>query len=204
MSHDARGVPLSCGNRRALELYETALAQFQSYVGDPDRHHRRGARRGAGLRPRPRVPRHVLMTFTERRFAEQARDSVATAEALASRANDRERGLAVAARRLVDGDWDGACAAFDRVLVDHPRDAFAVQAAHLMDFFRGDALNLRNRIARVLPHWSPSVPGYSLPARHARLRPRGVQPVRRGGGDGAPRARARAEGRLGRARRRRT
>ncbi len=30
-----------------------------------------------------------------------------------------------------------------------------------MDFFRGDSLNLRNRISRVLPHWSPSVPGYS-------------------------------------------
>ena len=30
-----------------------------------------------------------------------------------------------------------------------------------MDFFRGDALNLRNRIARVLGHWDGSVPGYS-------------------------------------------
>ena len=30
-----------------------------------------------------------------------------------------------------------------------------------MDFFRGDALNLRNRISRVLPHWDASVPGYS-------------------------------------------
>jgi tetratricopeptide (TPR) repeat protein len=30
-----------------------------------------------------------------------------------------------------------------------------------MDFFRGDSLNLRNRISRVLPHWSPAVPGYS-------------------------------------------
>ena len=47
------------------------------------------------------------------------------------------------------------------MLVDYPRDAFAIQSAHLMDFFRGDALNLRNRVSRVLPHWSPSVPGYS-------------------------------------------
>src|SRR5690606_16939333 len=58
-------------------------------------------------------------------------------------------------------DWGGACAAFDRVLVDHPRDAFALQTAHLFDFYRGDALNLRNRVSRVLPHWTPSVPGYS-------------------------------------------
>jgi tetratricopeptide (TPR) repeat protein len=103
----------------------------------------------------------ILMTFTERRFAEQARASVASAEALLPRANAREQGLVAAARRLVDGDWGAACRDLDRVLVDYPRDAFAIQSAHLMDFFRGDALNLRNRISRVLPHWSPSVPGYS-------------------------------------------
>jgi hypothetical protein len=57
----------------------------------------------------------------ERRFAEQARISVASAEALLPRANAREQALVGAVRRLVDGDWDGACAALDRVLVDHPR-----------------------------------------------------------------------------------
>jgi hypothetical protein len=30
-----------------------------------------------------------------------------------------------------------------------------------MDFYRGDALNLRNRVSLVLPHWDASVPGYS-------------------------------------------
>jgi tetratricopeptide (TPR) repeat protein len=144
-----------------VELYEKALVQYQSYVGDPV------ATIEAALRHAPDfVLGHAfrataLMTLSERRFAEQARVSVASAEALLPQANPRERGLVTAARRLVDGDWDGACAALDRVLVDHPRDAFAVQSAHLMDFFRGDALNLRNRVSRVLPHWSPSVPGYS-------------------------------------------
>ena len=47
------------------------------------------------------------------------------------------------------------------MLVDHPRDMLALQTGHLLDFYRGDALNLRNRIVRVLPHWSPGVPGYS-------------------------------------------
>ncbi|MET0852193.1 MAG: tetratricopeptide repeat protein [Candidatus Rokuibacteriota bacterium] len=162
MPTDARGVPVSTGDAATLDRYETALRQFQSYVGDPI------ATLDEALAHAPDfVLGHVvrstcLLTMTERRFAEQARDGVAAAEALASRASERERGLTVAVRRLLDGDWDGACAAFDRVLVEHPRDAFAVQAAHLMDFFRGDALNLRNRVARVLPHWSPSVPGYSF------------------------------------------
>ena len=66
-----------------------------------------------------------------------------------------------AARVLVDGDWTGACKAFDRVLVEYPRDVLALQTAHLFDFYRGDSLNLRNRIARVLPAWNRNVPGYS-------------------------------------------
>jgi tetratricopeptide (TPR) repeat protein len=161
MSDDPRGVPVSCANAKALALYETALGQYQSYVGDPI------ATVDGALAEAPDFAlghlfrATVLMTFTEQQYAAQAGGSVEAAERHLTSANDRERGLAQAARRLVDGDWHGACAAFDRVLVDHPRDVFAAQSAHVMDFFRGDALNLRNRISRILPAWSPSVPGYS-------------------------------------------
>ncbi|HXG03203.1 MAG TPA: tetratricopeptide repeat protein, partial [Candidatus Binatia bacterium] len=154
-------MPVSCAGRSALEAYERALVQFHTYVGDPV------ATIEAALQEAPDfVLGHVfratvLLTLGERRFAEQARVSLVSAEALLPRANARERGLVAAARHLLDGDWDAGCAALDRVLVDYPRDAFAIQAAHLMDFFRGDALNLRNRISRVLPHWSPAVAGYS-------------------------------------------
>jgi tetratricopeptide (TPR) repeat protein len=160
-ARDARGLEVSCSDRSVLDLYEKALGEFQSYVGDPI------ATIDTALAKAPDfVLAHIfratlLMTFAERRFADEARTSVTAAEALVSAALPRERRLLEAARHLVDGDWDAACVAFDRVLVDAPRDAFAIQSAHLMDFFRGDALNLRNRISRVLPHWSPSVPGYS-------------------------------------------
>ena len=158
---DARDVAVSCGNRQALDLYETALRQYHSYVGDPI------ATIDQALAEAPEfVLGHafragVLMMFSEQRFVPEARASVVAAENRSSQANERERGLTRAARRLVDGDWDGACRIYDRVLVDDPRDAFAVQTAHLLDFYRGDALNLRNRISRVLPHWSAGVPHYS-------------------------------------------
>jgi tetratricopeptide (TPR) repeat protein len=161
MTQDARGVPVSCANPKALDLYETALGQYQSYVGDPIATIDQALAEAPDFTLGHLFRATVLMTFTERQYAAQAEGSVEAAERLRSGANDRERRLAQAARRLVDGDWHGACAAFDRVLVEHPRDAFAAQSAHVMDFFRGDALNLRNRISRILPWWSPSVPGYS-------------------------------------------
>jgi tetratricopeptide (TPR) repeat protein len=158
---DARGVPVSCSDGRALDLYERALVQYQSYVGDAIATIDEALAHAPDFALGHVFRATVLMTLAERRFVEDARTSVAAAEAIASQATPREQGLITAARHLADGDWDGACVAFDRVLVDDPRDAFAVQSAHLMDFYRGDALNLRTRISRVLPHWSPSVPGYS-------------------------------------------
>jgi hypothetical protein len=161
LTRDPRGVIVSTSDPTTLGLYERALREYQSYVGDPI------ATIEEALRSDPDfVLCHVfrgtvLATFGERRFVERARVSVAAAEALLPRASAREQALVAAARDLVDGDWDGACGRFDAVLVDHPRDAFAIQSAHLLDFFRGDAQNLRNRIARVLPHWDPSVPGWS-------------------------------------------
>lgn len=161
MATDARGTPVSTTDGSTLALFEKALGQYQSYVGDAV------ATIDQALSERPDfVLGHafragVLMTFGERRFAEQARASVTAAEALAAAANDRERALSAAARRLVDGDWASACAIYDQVLVEHPRDVFALQTAHLFDFYRGDAQNLRNRVSRVLPQFSPSVPGYS-------------------------------------------
>lgn len=158
---DARGCPVSGADATTLALYERALCEYQSYVGDAV------ASIEAALAERPDfVLGHafragVLMGFGERRFARMAADSVAAAETLAPNANPREQGLITAARQLVEGDWHGACAQYDRVLVEHPRDAFALQTAHLFDFYRGDAANLRNRVTRVLPRWSEDLPGYS-------------------------------------------
>lgn len=162
MTTDPRGVPVSTTNPAALAMFEEALHQYQSYVGDavgtleravaaqPDFVLAHAARAG------------ILMTFSEQRYAAMARDSIVAAESLAGGANWRERGIITACRLLVDGDWNGACAAFDRILVEHPRDVFTIQTAHLFDFFRGDTLNLRNRITRVMPAWDASVPGYSF------------------------------------------
>ncbi len=161
MTHDVRGMPVSLGNVDALELYEKALQQYQSYVGDALATIDTALARWPNFVLGHAFRAGVLMTFGERRFATEARRSVENAEALWAEANDRERGLVTAARRLVDGDWHGGCAAYDHVLALHPRDVFALQTAHVFDFYRGDALNLRNRVSRVLPHFSPSVLGYS-------------------------------------------
>ncbi len=152
---------MSTASAAALAHYETALAQFQTYTGDPIA----TIEQALGADPEF-VPSHpfkagVLYTASEDRFVPLVNGALNAAQSLAGKANARERALTAALRTLADGQWDAACRAFDQVLIEHPRDAFALQIAHLMDFFRGDALNLRNRVARVLPHWDAAVPGFS-------------------------------------------
>ena len=161
MRQDARGVPVSAGRSESLQHYETALRQFQSYVGDPI------TTLDAALAEDPEFVTGYLMkglvlyTLGERKYGPTVQACLDAAVKHSSHANERERSLMQALRQLLAAQWTDGSRTLDRVLVDYPRDAAALQSAHLMDFFRGDALNLRNRVTRVLPHWDSTLPGYS-------------------------------------------
>ncbi len=158
---DARGVPVSACQDESLDDYEVALRQMQSYFGDPTETLAKTLERDPEF-----VMGHVfnasaMLMMSERQYLPMVRDSLGAAEALADKANDREKGMIAAVRLYAEGRWDEACVAWDRVLADYPRDALAIQCAHLTDFYLGDALNLRDRVGRVIGRWDESVPGYS-------------------------------------------
>lgn len=157
---DQTGSPVSCGNPHAVELFDQALEQFHSYFGDPV------ATIDRALETQPDfVLGHVfrgamLAMLMEKKFLSEIETSVAAAEALAGRANDRERGHLAALKRFLNHDWRGASDTWDRISAAYPRDALALQCGHLMDFFMGDAINLRDRVARVLPHYDYDNPSF--------------------------------------------
>lgn len=158
---DARSVPVSACEPGSLEDYETAIVQFQSYFGDPTE-----TLEGTLKNDPEFVLGHIfnasaLLMMSERQYLPTIKDSIELAEALASKSNDREKALLSAARHWMEGRWYQACATWDRVLADYPRDALAIQCAHLTDFYLGDAVNLRDRIGRVIDHWDKDTPGYS-------------------------------------------
>ena len=162
MKQDLRGNAVSQGSTAALADFETALVQFQTYFGDAI------ATIEARLAQEPDFTMgHLLrglalVTASERRFNDEAARSLTLAAVQAPRANARERGLMRALQHFTEGDLDAGCRALDRVLVEHPRDALALQAAHLdATSCAATRVNLRNRVARVLPHWDASLPGYS-------------------------------------------
>ncbi len=158
---DARGVPVSSCQPESLDDYEAALLQFHSYFGDPTE------TLAQTLENDPEfVMGHIfvasaLLMMTERQYLPTIKQHIEAAEALAGKANARERQLTLAARQWMEGAWDLAGLTWDQVLMDHPRDAMALQLGHLTDFYRGDCFNLRDRVCRVMTGWDKTVPGYS-------------------------------------------
>ena len=82
-------------------------------------------------------------------------DSRAAAELLAGvRSIDaREQGHLDAIRVWASGEMHDCGRRLDALLDAHPRDALALYAGHQIDFFCGDAVNLRDRIARARRGW---------------------------------------------------
>src|SRR5262245_42071611 len=161
MHKDVRGHAVTLSKPAALDAYERALQSFQTIRGDPFQPLNEALALDDGFAAGYATKALLLCTIFERRFMRDALAVLEQGSKALERATPRERALAEAARALASGDWHNGVRALERILVDYPRDIVALQVAHFMDFFRGDALNLRNRVSRVLPAWSDSMPGYA-------------------------------------------
>jgi tetratricopeptide (TPR) repeat protein len=148
-----------------LAHFETAAHQFRCFIGDPV------ASVDAALAAAPQmVMAHALKAYlhllgTEPLALPVARACLAAADQATT---ERERGHVEAVRLLTEGRWRAAGRVLEDVSIAYPCDALALQAGHQIDFFRGDSRMLRDRIARALPAWSKSIPGYhALLGMHA-------------------------------------
>ena len=163
---DHRGAPLTGADTRALELYETAICQFNCYVGDPIATVDGAIAESPDFAMAIALKAYLLLSGMERVPATQAADLLAKLRSL--KLNDRERRNAAAIACLIDGAFNRASERLEDILIDDPHDLVALQMGHLLDFLRGDSRNLRDRVARVLPEWDSHMPGYhTLLGMHA-------------------------------------
>lgn len=159
---DKRGNPVSYGSQAAIDSLDRAADMLAAYKADtlgaieaviaehPDFALAHAMRAGA------------LATATDKAFEDGAMKSMKAAVALAPKANEREQLHIAGCRAWLDGDLVSGVELWGRASMLYPRDLTALQLAHAGDFFLGSSHMLRDRVARVLPHWNRSVPGYGF------------------------------------------
>jgi tetratricopeptide (TPR) repeat protein len=155
---DTRGNPCSSASATARDAAEQALWRLMSFYGTPlDDLDRASAADPAWCLPHI-MRAGFLLGLNEPPFARQALAPLTHAHALAQQATAREKAHLSAVQALAEGRWAQACRTWGELLLEHPRDALALQWAQLWDFYRGDTFGLRHRTASVLPEWAEDDP----------------------------------------------
>lgn len=156
--HDAEQDKALTTAEDAARIYERALGQFHCFRGDPV------ATIDTALTLQPEFTSGWILhgwlhaLGTDPAAIPIVRADIARIEAL--RPEGRERAHLIALTHFIAGRWRLAGRVLEDLSVAWPHDALALQAGHFTDFYRGDSRMLRDRIARVLPFWSPTQPGY--------------------------------------------
>lgn len=142
----------------ASELYESALSTLQLGEGDALAMARRAI---AGL-PRSVAAHQLAATvlLLSRDPREYAEGQSVLGRLVLLPMNEHERAHVAALQCAAEGDCHASRRHYDRLLQEWPRDALALWGSQLIDYYLGDPQALHARVARVLPAWSPSAPGY--------------------------------------------
>jgi hypothetical protein len=157
---DCRGHRLTGATEKSLPHYETALRELNLFINDPVASVDKAIAESPDF-----VMAHALKAWLNLLGTEPAGIPVARAALDAAwklPAMAQEQGHLTAIGHLIDGRWHAAAQVMEDVAIECPRDLLALQIGHQLDFFRGEARMLRDRIARALPAWSNSVPGYHV------------------------------------------
>ncbi len=157
MAADSQGMRLT-GSGEAVAAYDRAiehLIRFQPAVVD-------AAAESAAADPGCVMGRvfgaYLGLMSTEESAVAAARAVLGPADVDESALLPRERAHLAAARRWIAGDMAGAGALLGDISVRYPRDLLALFTGHQIDFFTGNAVNLRDRIGRALTAWGDQDP----------------------------------------------
>jgi len=161
MRHDAQGLPISTDSAAAAAAFDHVVAGYLGYRADTPQ------RLAALLAVAPDfalahcLQGYMTMLAYKQSVVPAARQAAATAGRLGIDATAREQLHVAALEAWVDGELDAALAAWEAILRAHPHDVLAIRLSHFVNFWLGRAHDMAASIERVLPHWSPAMPGYS-------------------------------------------
>jgi hypothetical protein len=160
MTHliDSLAHPVSGATAAAIDHYEQAAHELRCLIGDPLATIDRALAEAPDMSIAHTLRAWLHLLGTEAPALATAREA---AESAAQHAGtDRERMHARAAALVANHRWREGARMLEDVTAQHPRDLLALQAGHQVDFFTGDSRMLRDRIARVRPHWNDAMPGH--------------------------------------------
>ncbi|SHE81082.1 hypothetical protein SAMN04487965_0701 [Microbulbifer donghaiensis] len=160
MLTDRQGNALPGATAEAAELYCDAVEAFNLYRGDPFALVEQAIQAAPEFAQAHIFKAYLYATATEPAASLEAQRIAVRVKSMAL--DERAESQLAALMELMAGNWTRAAVTLDCHNAKYPHDLVGIQCGHLMDFYRASARDLRDRISRILPHWSAELPGYSI------------------------------------------
>uniref|UniRef100_A0A673WM14 Tetratricopeptide repeat protein 38 n=1 Tax=Salmo trutta TaxID=8032 RepID=A0A673WM14_SALTR len=167
----AEGLPLSTSSNEACKMYDAILTQYVTWRNDETLGGVEGCISALKSADPDFVMGHVISTGLElvgtgssvllnERLASAVKRTVELGQ-IQQDITTRERLHVRAMEHFSKGSFPKACDVWEEILVEHPTDLLALKFAHDGFFYLGAQTQMRDSVARVLPHWKPHMPLYS-------------------------------------------
>ncbi len=162
MPRDCRGLETTAASDAAVSAYDRTVGAYLCFARDTGEHLKVVFKSDADMPMAHCLKGYFFQLFSNPALhgkADQALDA-ATKAAEARGANARERMHIAALAAWRKGDLRHVTDLWEEILIEHPLDILALKLAHFTHFYFGDAAELRDSVARVLPLWSETTPDY--------------------------------------------
>ena len=162
MYQDARGLTFTASSQQAVDAFDAGVDEFMGSGRDTAVLLKKIAEVDPAMLMGQVLRGYLLRVPAQPLLAAHSLDALAEAERLAPGATARERKHVAALRAWRHGSIARANAIWNDILIDHPLDLLALRVAHTMQYFLGDLAMMRDSLTRVMPYWTPDVPGYGF------------------------------------------
>lgn len=164
-------VPLSTPSSEASKMFDASLTQLYNYHNDPGLGGIRGTLKAMQQADPLFVVGQAMIVGLQLMSGDSPRCNPALKSALENVISEAEKQTNIspsekkhvkAVQLLGDGYMAEACKVWEHILIDHPLDPLALKMAWTGYIYLGDSCQLRDSVARVLPHWKTTTPLYGF------------------------------------------
>lgn len=163
------GLPLSTTSNEACKMYDAVLTQLLSWCNDQSLGGIEGCISQLQAADPDFVMGQVIVNGIELIGTARSVSLDKELDAAMKRMIDLSKTQVISERELLHvqaldmfakGSFPKASEIWEKILVDHPTDMLALKLAHDSYFYLGHQQQIRDCMARVLPHWTPQIPLY--------------------------------------------
>lgn len=157
---------VSAGSQAAVDAFDAGVADYLAMRGDPVQALQQACEQDDAFPLAHSVLASLLLLSAARTGADPAVAALRDHAARLAEAPDgtfTEKCHAAAVTALCDGKLRRAAALWEAALLEQPVDAVTSRLLHDVYLWLGDAVALRDSVARVMPRWEAPMPGTSLP-----------------------------------------